>query len=217
MASNLRTVIDHIVIASPSLDAGVEYVYKTLGVMPQFGGVHSRMGTHNYLLRLGKSTYLEVIAINPDAPKIERPRWFALDTLGENAKPQLLTWVARTNDIKLATTNSQIFFGEIEAMNRAGLNWLITIPFDGSLLFNGVCPSLIQWLNEPHPANKLPDTGCSLIGIEGYHHEARHINETLQSIGFEGGFSVSSIKQSEKAYLIAHIQSPSGRRRFESL
>jgi hypothetical protein len=65
--------IDHIVIASPSLDAGVKYVYETLGVMPQLEGVHTQMGTHNYLLRLGNSTYLEVIAINPDAPKMERP------------------------------------------------------------------------------------------------------------------------------------------------
>ena len=217
MTSNLLSEIDHIVIASPSLDAGVKYVYETLGVMPQFGGVHTRMGTHNYLLRLGISTYIEVIAINPDAPKMERPRWFALDTLGENAKPKLLTWVARTNDIKLVTTNTQTLFGDIEPMNRAELNWLITIPADGSLPFNGVCPSLIQWLNEPHPAFKLPDSGCSLTGIEGYHHNAKQISETLQSIGFEGTFSVSSIQQSEKPYLIAQIQTPNGIRKFESL
>ena len=217
MTNNLLSTIDHIIISSPSLDAGVKYVYKTLGVTPQFGGVHSRMGTHNYLLRLGNSTYLEVIAINPDAPSLVRPRWFALDTLGENAKPKLLTWVARTNDIKLAITNSQILFGNIEPMNRADLNWLITIPADGSLPLNGICPSLIQWQNEPHPAFKLPDSGCSLIGIEGYHQEANQINETLHSIGFEGTFSVSSIQQPEKPYLVAHIQTPNGIRKFESL
>jgi hypothetical protein len=216
ITANLLSTIDHIVIASPSLDVGVKYVYETLGVMPLFGGVHKRMGTHNALLRLGNSTYLEVIAINPDAPKMERPRWFALDTLSENVKPKLLTWVARTTDIKLATTDSQTVFGNIEPMNRADLNWLITIPADGSLALNGICPSLIQWLNEPHPATKLPDSGCSLIGIEGYHQEARQINETLQSIGFEGTFSVSSIQQPEKPYLVAHIQTPNGIRKFES-
>ena len=101
------------------------------------------MGTHNSLLRLDNSIYLEVIAINPDAPKPEIPRWFALDTITENANPKLLTRVARTNDIKLATTNSQTFFGDIKPMNRADLNWLITIPADGSLPLNGICPSLI--------------------------------------------------------------------------
>jgi len=217
MTSKLQSEIDHIVIASPSVDAGVKYVHETLGVKPQFGGVHTRMGTHNYLLRLGDSTYLEVIAINPDAPSLARPRWFALDTLTENSNPKLLTWIARTNDIQLATTNSQTFFGEIEAMNRADFNWLITIPSDGSLPLNGVCPSIIQWLNEPHPASKLSDSGCSLIGIEGYHYDVRKINETLQSIGFEGKFSVSPIQQSEKPYFVVFIQTPSGIRKFESL
>jgi len=216
MTSKLLSEIDHIVIASPSLDEGVKYVYETLGVMPQFGGVHTRMGTHNSLLRLGNSIYLEVIAINPETPKPDNPRWFALDKPGENVKPKLLTWVARTNDIKLATANFLTLFGDIEPMNRADLNWLITIPPDGSLPLNGVCPSLIQWLNEPHSATKLSDSGCSIIGIEGYHYEAKQIRETLQSIGFEGTFSVSPIQQSEKPYLIAHIQTPNGIRKFES-
>ena len=64
MRSNLQSEIDHIVITSPSLDAGVNYVYETLGVMPQLGGVHTRMGTHNYLLRLDNSTYLEIFKDN---------------------------------------------------------------------------------------------------------------------------------------------------------
>jgi len=213
---NLHSKIDHIVIASLSLDEGVKYVYETLGVMPKHGGVHMRMGTHNSLLRLDNSTYLEVIAINPDAPKQGRPRWFALDKPGENSKPKLLTWVARTNDIKLATKNSRALFGDIVPMNRADLNWLITIPDDGSLPCSGICPSLIQWLNEPHPALNLHDSGRSLIGIEGYHQEAKQISETLQRIGFEGKFSVSSLAHSEKPYLILHIQTPYGIRRFES-
>jgi hypothetical protein len=216
MTSNFFSTTDHIVIASPSLDSGVKYVYETLGVKPQFGGVHTRMGTHNCLLRLGNSTYLEVIAIDPDAPSLVRPRWFALDTLGKNAKPKLLTWVARTNDIKLATKNSLILFGDIEPMNRADLYWLISITADGSLPLNGICPTLIQWQNEPHPATKLSDSGCSLIGIEGHHYEAKQLSETLQSIGFEGKFSVSPIQQSEKPYLIAYIQTPNGIRQFES-
>ena len=101
-------------------------------------------------------------------------------------------------------------------MNRADLNWLITLPADGSLPLNGICPSLIQWLNEPHPASKLPDSGCSLIGIEGYHQDAKQISETLQNIGFEGRYSVSSIRQQEKPYLIAYIQTEGGIRKFES-
>jgi len=216
MSSGLVSGIDHIVIAAPTLEAGVKCVYETLGVMPKMGGVHASMGTHNYLLSLGNSIYLEVIAINPVASKPDRPRWFGLDTLNENAKPVLLTWVARTNDIKHATQNTQTVFGNVESMSRGVLNWLITIPLDGSLPFSGVCPSLIQWLNEPHPATILPDSGCSLIGIEGYHHEADQISKTIQHIGFDGKFSVNVIQPFEDSHLIAHFQTPNGIRKLES-
>jgi hypothetical protein len=57
----------------------VEYVRQTLGVSPQAVGEHPRMGTHNYLLKLGEKFYFEVIAINPNASQPNRPRWFELD------------------------------------------------------------------------------------------------------------------------------------------
>jgi hypothetical protein len=206
----LHSSIDHIVIVASSLDSGIKYVHENLGVMPQKGGIHEKMGTHNYLLNLGNSTYLEVIAINPGWPKPDRPRWFALDTLEPGAKPKLLTWIARTDDINLAKKNSLTEPGDIEAMNRADLNWLITIPVDGSLPCDGIAPSLIQWLSIPHPCSKLADSGCSLVSIEGFHSKANAINATLQSIGFKGFFSVTQIGESEEPSLSAYIQTPGG-------
>jgi hypothetical protein len=216
MNSNLYSSIDHLVIVSPSLEAGVKYVYETLGVMPDAGGVHTKMGTHNYLLNLGNSTYLEVLAIDPGCPKPNKPRWFTLDSPDTNAKPGLLTWIARTNNIHLATANARLEFGDIEPMNRSDFDWLITIRPDGSLPCHGIAPSLIQWLSERHPSSKLPDSGCSLIRIEGFHQENKIINETLQSIGFNGNFSAKNIEQSNKPYLIAYIQTPDGIIKLES-
>ncbi len=46
----------------------------TLGIAPGPGGVHPFMGTHNRLLRLGPRLYLELIAIDPDAPAPAQPR-----------------------------------------------------------------------------------------------------------------------------------------------
>jgi len=216
MNSNLQTAIDHIVIVSPSLDEGINYVYETLGVMPQKGGTHTRMGTHNALLKLGNSTYLEVIAVNPDLQKPDRPRWFSLDKLSADAKPKLLTWVVSTNDINSATKISSLTFGNIEAMNRSELNWLITIQADGSLPCDGVAPSLIQWINEPHPASKLTDAGCLLIRIEGFHPNATAINDSLRAIGLNGSYSVCQIGQTERPFLVAYIQTPNGICKFES-
>jgi len=63
MSTNLVN-LDHLVIAASSLEQGVDYVRKMLGVDIPFGGVHSAMGTHNHLMQLGNSVFLEVIAIN---------------------------------------------------------------------------------------------------------------------------------------------------------
>ena len=58
---------DHLVITAPSLAAGIAYVRDTLGVTPEPGGRHPHMGTHNALLKLGPDSYLEVLAVDPEA------------------------------------------------------------------------------------------------------------------------------------------------------
>src|SRR5439155_14103393 len=106
--------LDHLVVTSPTLEAGVKWLQEALGVAPQAGGDHQRMGTHNALVRLGGGTYLEVIASNPAAPYPARPRWFELDRMTTDATPALATWVARTDDIKSAVANCPAQYGTIE-------------------------------------------------------------------------------------------------------
>ena len=72
-------LVDHLTIASTSLEAGARDVERALGVSLLEGGKHPRMGTHNRLLRLGDQVYLELIAIDPVGSPPGRPRWFGLD------------------------------------------------------------------------------------------------------------------------------------------
>src|SRR5690606_18671603 len=102
----LRSLIDHLVVTAPDLDTGAAWVKSLLGVEPVPGGGHAAMGTHNRLLKLGPSSYLEVIAVNPAAPAPTRPRWFALDELEPGEPPRLATWVVRTTDIEAAQAAS---------------------------------------------------------------------------------------------------------------
>lgn len=114
--------IDHITIVSPSLAEGGELVHELLGARPQQGGEHPRMGTHNLLLPLGEAVFLEVIAINPNAPAPQRPRWFELDQLPFNSKPFLGCWVARTDDIHLSLAAASEHLGLAEPMSRGHSN-----------------------------------------------------------------------------------------------
>ncbi len=65
---NMKTKLDHLVVAAKGLRQGVEYIRKELGVDMPFGGEHPKIGTHNHLIQLGDDVFLEVIAINPDLP-----------------------------------------------------------------------------------------------------------------------------------------------------
>jgi hypothetical protein len=203
-------------MTAPSLAIGVEFVGRTLGVTPQIGGEHPRMGTHNCFVRLGEKIYLEIISINPAAPPPKRPRWFQLDEAKSDGPPRLATWIVRTDDIEAAVSASPIPLGEVEPMSRGQLNWLITIPKDGSLPLQGIAPTLIQWPSGAHPTNTLHDLGCTLVRLQGFHPEPAKVGDILESIGFEGEFAVSPLPPGERPYLVAHIQSPAGLRQLSA-
>jgi hypothetical protein len=209
----LRSHVDHLVVTAPSLAIGVEYVRETLGVAPEPGGEHKSMGTHNYLLKLGEAVFLEVLCINPAAPAPNRPRWFQLDEADADGEPRLATWVVRTTDIRAALAASPVVSGFVTPMSRGELNWLITLPRNGSLPLQGVAPTLIQWQGT-HPAGRLTDSGCALSRLEGFHPRAEKVRAMLEAIGYQGEFTVSPSPPGEQPRLVAHIQTPAGLRRL---
>ena len=206
------TRIDHITVVSPTLEAGGEWVYERLGVRLQGGGEHPRMGTHNLLLRLGDAMFLEVIAVDPAAARPSRPRWFALDTLPVDAEPRLACWVARTDDIRGALAGAPEAFGVAEPMSRGQLEWLISIPEDGSLPFGGVAPTLIEWQAASHPAQSMLEQGCELVALELTHPRSEQVEELLSALAIvEPGVRVA-VRQGAVAAVVAHIETPYGLR-----
>jgi len=161
--------IDHLVVAARTLDEGSAWVEERLGVAPVPGGKHALMGTHNRLLKLGERVYLEVIAIDPDAPAPSRPRWFALDTpeMQERLEqgPALVHWVERTEDIEEAARHGADAL-EVLALSRGAYRWRIGVRADGAMPCEGRCATLIQWDGNMHPADNLPDVGCRLVELD---------------------------------------------------
>ncbi len=207
-----RTFLDHITVTAFSLEAGAAFVAETLGVAPQTGGEHPRMATHNLLLRLGDTLFLEVIAPNPAVPAPPRPRWFGLDGLGPQSPPRLSTWVVRTSDIRATAVAASEPLGNIEPMSRGALDWLITIPADGSVPLDGAAPALIEWNTDRHPAGKLEDKGLSLAKLEIHHQDPGRLARLLSSLALDAPVSVLPAAPDTPARLVAHIDTPRGLR-----
>lgn len=210
----MKTHLDHLVIGASTLEKGIRYVTEQLGVEIPLGGRHAKMGTHNCLTKLGDSMFLEVIAIDPKGTRPLRPRWFGLDdslvqrSLAE--QPQLLTWVVNTDNIETILTRSEMSFGTAESISRGELNWYFGIPDDGRLLAGGMLPYIISWQVEEHPAKKMADTGCRLIGLKLYTPITEWICKQLVSIGASSLIDVIKLPPNALPYLQAEIKTPLG-------
>ncbi len=206
--------LDHIVVAAYSLEQGIEYIHCELGIDIPQGGFHATMATHNHLMQLGNSAYLELIAINQDAELPAHPRWFGLDEslMRESLrqKPRLITWVMNTQDIQLVKQDADFDIGTPTELQRNDLRWQIALTDDGRLLGNGILPYVIQWQSQPHPSGGMADLGCRLLSLDIYHNRVEWIHQKLVSIDAQTLVEIHEIDDSQTAYLSARIETPTG-------
>ncbi len=198
--------LDHLVVAAKTLEQGVTWLEEKLGIKMQVGGKHPLFGTHNALLKLGETTYLEVIAVDPDAPKPTRARWFELDQAQKLERPKLIHWVARTDHLETQVRELPML-GRILEASRGHLSWQITVPDDGHLNFEGLIPTLITWRGV-HPTSQLEDQHCHVLQLQSVHPEPKLVIDTLERIGVT---SLLEVFHAPTAKLGATIQTPRGR------
>lgn len=163
-------VIDHLVYAVPDLADAVDALESRLGVRAAYGGAHAGRGTHNALLALGTS-YLEVIAPDPDQPEPDEPRPFGVTSDGD---ARLATFAVRPgddetlDDLVAACRSAGHDPGDPVDMSRTPpdgetLHWRLTMP---TARADGVIPFLIDWGDTTHPADTAPSCGL-LLGLTG--------------------------------------------------
>jgi hypothetical protein len=192
--------VDHLVVACATLERGVAWCEATLGVTPAPGGRHEAFGTHNRLVAVSSEgfpdTYLELIAIDPEAPPPARARWFGLDDTALQARlaaegPRLLTFVGRSTMldmhrwglITLGQRPGEPVPAERTLPDGRRLAWQFLVPPDGALLCGGALPPLIQWATpELHPAKRLPAQGVALRSLRLFGLPAR-VKELLRLKG----------------------------------
>ncbi len=169
--------LDHIAVAGLTLSAATTHVEKAIGVPLQNGGQHAVFHTHNTLLGLADGLYLEAIAINPDAPVPDRPRWFNLDRF--TGPPRLTNWICRCDDLDATLATLPDGFGAPVSLARGDLRWRMAVPETGVLPFDNCAPALIEWEGDAHPASLLTPSGCRLTGLQISHPRAAELADML--------------------------------------
>lgn len=230
--------LDHLVIAARHLDEAVAWCERTFGVTPGPGGRHALMSTHNRLLPLGAApgapyprSYLECIAIDPEAPPPGRARWFALDEAAMQARlahgPRLVHAVLRVAG-PAASTGGEALAALREQFLRTGhdpghvlqaardtpagrLAWHITVRDDGALPCGGALPTLIAW-EGAHPCDAMPAAAqgvlqlhqLSLAGLPG------SVTQALRAAGLPPSLRLADGPTATTAAITAVIDSPRG-------
>ena len=169
---------DHIAVSAMTLAAATAHVEKVLGVSMQQGGEHAVFHTHNTLLGLEDGLYFEAIAINPDAPTPDRPRWFDLDRFSGPAR--LTNWICRCDDLDATLAALPAGFGEPVSLQRGDLRWRMAVPANGILPFDNCAPALIEWEGDVHPASLLPFSGVRLQNLYVTHPDAEALAGLLE-------------------------------------
>lgn len=199
--------VDHLLYAVADLETGCDEIEQRLGVRPVRGGRHPAYGTHNALLSLGPTTYLEIIARDPQLPIPERGVLFGLEDIRRSA---LVTWVLRRQPIDAAVASAAsggVRLGPIQSGHRDNadgtrLSWKLTDPY--TMPFDGAVPFLIQWGTTPHPARTAPPGG-RLVGLRAEHPGAHRLRGALSALGVE-----MDVHEGAAFRLVATIRTASG-------
>jgi hypothetical protein len=172
-SENVPAILDHILLGSPDLQQGVEFVQAKTGVRAAFGGVHPGRGTQNALLSLGERHYLEIIAPDPKQAGAVTPMLRAdlLAHLRSLTEPRLIGWAAHPGDLDAFASRLRAaglaFTGPTAGSRKRPdgrlLQWqTLNLQDDAS----GLLPFFIEWSEaSAHPSTDAPK-GCRLAHFE---------------------------------------------------
>ena len=154
--------LDHILIGAANLDDGIRAFERATGVTAVRGGRHPSRGTENALVSLGRGSYIEIIAPQPNAA----PNEFVTQLRALHA-PAIVGWAVHVVDAddaakRLAVAGfapSERRPGSRVTPQGATLEWT---TFDIAKPAIAGAPFFIQWgATTTHPSMTSPG-GCTV-------------------------------------------------------
>ena len=194
-----QTTIDHLVIGAAELDKATKQIQDFIKAEFLAGGKHPLMATHNRLIKLQHSLYMEIIAADPSASLPKNPtrknRWFSLDAGATQKRlsraPQPLCWVVAVNDIEQTSMHCGYNPGNVIEMTRGNLKWKITVSENGDLPESGVLPILIEWPHGKHPTKTMPESNIFFEELALFHPHPSEIKHILSKLNINGPIKVN--------------------------
>jgi hypothetical protein len=207
MSSAIVRLVDHLVYATPDLDAACADLEARLGVRPSVGGQHLGRGTRNALVACGPDCYLEIVGPDPAQPPPPNPRWFGIDDLSDS---RLVAWAARATNIATIVSDAArrgVILGAPATGGRrrpdgVALAWEVTDPT--TVVADGIVPFFIDWRDSPHPATTAV-RGPTLVDLRTEHPDPAHVQTVLRVLGLE-----MSVDRGARPALIAHFETKAG-------
>lgn len=176
--------LDHLLYATPDVDATVADLEARFGVSFSPGGRHPGWGTRNAILPLGNRLYLEVIGPDEAQPEAEGRRIVGVDRLSE---PRLAWWAVRPFLMPLTCGEFEtagfvpgpVIEGRRERADGTTLVWQITNP--RVRLLDGLLPLVIDWEGAAHPG--AADSGVTLKEFVLRHPDHGSLSPTFVELG----------------------------------
>jgi hypothetical protein len=156
--------LDHILVGTSDLDAGIRQLTALTGVAPARGGQHPGRGTQNALLSLGPHTYLELIA-----PKASPGADPLAEELARLHQLTLIGWAVGARHAEAAIASLQadgLLAGPLQPGSRRRPDGRLLAWRTAEILPAGrLKPFLIEWSpTTTHPAADSP-AGCTLLAL----------------------------------------------------
>ncbi|MER1967760.1 VOC family protein [Castellaniella sp. GW247-6E4] len=203
----MLTTLDHFMYAGTSLDDMATGFTALTGIVPEQGGRHPTLGTHNCLVGAGSSTYLELIAPDP-ASDVRSPMRDGMEAL---PRPQLHRFIMRCASADFPAlaeayrrSGIEAPVHDLERLTQDGqiLRWRLMIPEANS--YGLFAPLFIDWLDTPHPTGRLtPD--ATVLACEAGHPQADRLALLWRDLGVE-----IPLRAADAPYMHVRLGTPRG-------
>ncbi len=203
--------IDHVILATADLEAGVRALEAITGATPVYGGSHPDRDTHNAIVPLSGGMYIEILAPKDGLEAI--PDFFeGLDQLtlvGFALSVRDLERAERTARALGLDTNG-IEQGSRKTPNGGRLAWRLLLLNDAEMFMK---PFFISWSEDSaHPSKARPPR-CALANLKLTTPHKKQLERMFSELGGE----VASLTLVEGVLALGvELDTPEGRVMFGS-